>query len=591
MFLAVGVAAAAFALVTSSLGVLSSQEEGTVDVRFSIRGPLGAPKDVAVVGIDDVTFGSLRRRWPFPRRLHAQVIDRLAQDGAKVIAMDVQFTEPTNPTDDLALFDAARRARNVVFSTTEVNAKGGTDVLGGDVNLRQAHSVAGNGLIPSDAGGITRRFLYEIDGLKTLPVVAAERATGRPVSPSPFGSSGAWIDYAGVPGTVQEMPYSRVLKGQFPKGFFRDKVVVVGATSPTQQDLHATSVSGSTLMAGPEIQADAIWTVLHGFPLRSVPGWVDALVSILLALVAPLASLRLSPLRSLLVAVAAGGLFAVGVQFAFDHGRVLAFVYPLVGLSVSAIGCVALGAVLEAFERERIRDLFGRFVPDAVVDEVLKQTRDGLHLGGSNRVCTMMFTDLRSFTTFSESRDAEDVITVLNYYFGEMSEAVLNHGGTLCSYLGDGMMIVFGAPVDQADHADRAVAAAAEILVERLPRVNAWLREQGYGDGFRMGIGLNSGPLMVGNVGSDRRMEYTTIGDTVNTASRLEGLTKGSPYPLFISETTRELLVQKPEDLTYVSEFDVRGRSETVKVWSLARLVAEPAADAAPEALPAIVPT
>jgi adenylate cyclase len=183
------------------------------------------------------------------------------------------------------------------------------------------------------------------------------------------------------------------------------------------------------------------------------------------------------------------------------------------------------------------------------------------------------------------------VITVLNYYFGEMSEAVLNHGGTLCSYLGDGMMIVFGAPVDQADHADRAVAAAAEILVERLPRVNAWLREQGYGDGFRMGIGLNSGPLMVGNVGSDRRMEYTTIGDTVNTASRLEGLTKGSPYPLFISETTRELLVQKPEDLTYVSEFDVRGRSETVKVWSLARLVAEPAADAAPEALPAIVPT
>jgi adenylate cyclase len=208
---------------------------------------------------------------------------------------------------------------------------------------------------------------------------------------------------------------------------------------------------------------------------------------------------------------------------------------------------------------------------------VLAKTSDGIHLGGTLRVCTMMFTDLRGFTTFSEARSAEEVIHILNYYFGEMSQAVLDHRGTLVSYLGDGMMAVFGAPLEQEDHADRAVAASREMLLERLPRVNEWIRDQGYGDGFRMGIGLNSGSIMSGNIGSERRMEYTTIGDTVNTASRLEGLTKGTPYPLFISETTRELLRDEPADLTYVDELEVRGRSVKVKVWSLEALVAPPA--------------
>jgi adenylate cyclase len=140
------------------------------------------------------------------------------------------------------------------------------------------------------------------------------------------------------------------------------------------------------------------------------------------------------------------------------------------------------------------------------------------------------------------------------------------------------MMAVFGAPLEQEDHADRAVACSREILLERLPRVNQWMREQGYGDGFRMGIGLNSGSIMSGNIGSERRMEYTTIGDTVNTASRLEGLTKGTPFPLFISETTRDLLRHEPEDLLYVAELEVRGRSEKVNVWSLQALLAQPAA-------------
>src|SRR5258708_29622803 len=219
--------------------------------------------------------------------------------------------------------------------------------------------------------------------------------------------------------------------------------------------------------------------------------------------------------------------------------------------------------------------MFGRFVPEQVVDEVLAQTGGGLRLGGKLRTCTMMFTDLRGFTTFSETRSAEDVIEILNYYFGEMSEAVFGHGGTLVSYLGDGMMAVFGAPLDQADHADRALAAADEMIRVRLPLVNAWIAEQGHGDGFRMGVGLNSGPIVAGNIGSERRLEYTTIGDTVNPASRLEGLTKGTPYPLFVADATRILLHEMPAELIYVGELELKGKSEKVKVWSLAGLATD----------------
>jgi adenylate cyclase len=594
LFLAVGLTAVAVAIVTDGFGLMSSQEQSTVDVRFGIRGSQGAPDDIRVVKIDDITFNDLRLRWPFSRSLHAEVLDRLRKAGAKVIAFDVQFTEPTQIGDDIALYDAAGRAGNVVFSTTEVNKNGGSNVLGGDANLRKIHAVAGDALIPTDPGGVIRRFLYEVDGLKSFAVTAAEHATGRQVDSSKLSGKGAWIDFRGPPGTIPSISFSHVLRGDFSPDFFRNKVVVIGPTAPSLQDVHATSASGNELMGGAEVQANAIWTAMHDFPLKSAPTWFRMLILVLLALVAPLACLRLSPFRSLLVAVVVGVLYVVFAQFAFDQGWVVPIVYPLLALAVSAVGCVAVGSLLEAFERERMRDLFGRFVPEQVVDEVLAQTEDGRFLGGKIRVCTMMFTDLRGFTTFSESRRADEVIDILNHYFGEISQAVFDHGGTLVSYLGDGMMSVFGAPLDQPDHADRAVAAAREIIMERLPRVNQWIRDQGYGEGFRMGIGLNSGEIMTGNIGSERRMEYTTIGDPVNTASRLEGMTKGTPFPVFISDMTRELLKEDPDDLVYVAELEVRGRTEKVKVWSLRGLVAAaPAARAAeaPESVPAAVPT
>jgi adenylate cyclase len=190
-----------------------------------------------------------------------------------------------------------------------------------------------------------------------------------------------------------------------------------------------------------------------------------------------------------------------------------------------------------------------------------------------------MFSDLRGFTSFSETLEPERVIEALNLYLTAMSEAILDHGGTLVAYMGDGIMAVFGAPLQQDDHADRALEAAREML-ERLEGFNQWLRDEGMHDGFKMGIGLNSGPVMSGNVGSERRLEYTALGDTTNTAARLEGMTKGTPHQLYIADTTKQRLTRPAEDLVAVGEVEVRGRKAKVLLWSLGDETAPRAASA-----------
>jgi adenylate cyclase len=157
---------------------------------------------------------------------------------------------------------------------------------------------------------------------------------------------------------------------------------------------------------------------------------------------------------------------------------------------------------------------------------------------------------------------------VLNRYLTEMSDAILDHDGTLVAYMGDGIMAVFGAPIASDDHADKALGAAREML-DRLERFNAWMRSEGIGDGFKMGIGLNTGDVMSGNVGSSRRLEYTAIGDTTNTAARLEGMTKDTPYQLFMADAAHARLREAPADLDSLDELEVRGRRAGMKVWAL----------------------
>lgn len=566
-FLAVGIAMTGLALLAYALGLLGSFERQTIDVRFSIRGER-MPPNLVMVSIDEASISRLGH-WPFRRSRHAAVIDNLHESGAKVIAFDVQFTEATAPAEDNALIDAVERARGkVVLATTEVGPNGSTNVFGGDDVVRSVGARVGDSQLPNDRYAVLRRMPYSVLGLKNFALVAAEAALGRRIDRAQLGGSTAWIDYAGPPGTIPAVSFWRVANGKFPRDRFRDKVVVVGATALSLQDVHATSTSGSGLMAGLEVQANEISTALRGFPLKNAPGYLNVLLITLLGLIPPAVSLRRSPAVAFAASLVAGGLFAVSTQVAFNHGVILAFVAPLTSLVLSSAGALAMHYVIATFERERVRDVFARFVPEQVVDQVLARTDADLRLGGREVVATVMFTDLRGFTSTAESMPADKVIEMLNQYLGEMSEAILGHGGTLLSYLGDGILAVFGAPIDQADHADRALATSREMLDERLPLFNAWLREHRLGEGYKMGIGLNTGPIMSGNVGHTRRLEYTAIGDTVNTASRIEGMTKGTPYSLFVADSTYALLTTA-DGLVYVDELEARGRKQKVRVWGM----------------------
>ena len=214
----------------------------------------------------------------------------------------------------------------------------------------------------------------------------------------------------------------------------------------------------------------------------------------LLALLAPLLGLVLRPWTGLVAALAAGLLYVVAAQLLFDAGWIVPVVAPLAGLALGFVGTLLVHWLGATFERARTRDVFARFVPDAVVDQVLaRATEEGdPRLGGERMDATVLFSDLRGFTTFAEAREPEQVIEVLNRYLTAMSDAILDHGGTLVAYMGDGIMAVFGAPVAADDHADRALAAAREMLA-RLERFNAWIRERGLRrrvqDGHRAALG------------------------------------------------------------------------------------------------------
>jgi CHASE2 domain-containing sensor protein len=333
-------------------GVLGGLERETLGLRFDVRGA-EPPGDVAVVAIDAETFDALGEQWPFPRSLHGRAIRRLHAAGAREIVYDVQFTEPTEPNEDLALYRAIAAAGGAVLATSESDGRGGTNVLGGDENLERVGARAAASDLLNDRTGAISGFQREVAGLESLAVVTAERV-GRPVPAHAFDDASALIDYRGPPGTITTVSFSDVVRGEFPPAAVRGRVVVVGASAPTLRDVHPTPVGGRQLMAGAEVQANAIWTALHGLPLRDVPPPFGLLVLALPALVAPLAGRWLPAVATALVVVCAGALLLAGAQLAFEGGVVVGVVPGLVTLALGGVGTIAASAIAERRVRRAV---------------------------------------------------------------------------------------------------------------------------------------------------------------------------------------------------------------------------------------------
>jgi CHASE2 domain-containing sensor protein len=336
-------------LVAALTPALERAELTTVDARFTLRGTQPV-SGVAVVGIDERSFSELNEQWPFPRTLHARMIDRLRKAGVRQIVYDVQFTEPSeDPDEDLALYDAVGRAKRVILATGEVDDSGRTRVLGGDENLAEAGGArAAASTFPTDPGGSIRRYARADTQLATIPALVAERFA------TPVQTKTALIDFRGPTGTIPTYSFADVLDKHVADAALRDKIVVVGATAPALQDIHPTSAPGDRQMPGAEIQANAIWTALNGNPLAEIPDWVAFLIAVGLGALAALSVHVLGPIRGSVIAVLIGVLYAAGAQLAFNGDTVVTVAVPLVTLAVALAVSLLARAVSERAARARV---------------------------------------------------------------------------------------------------------------------------------------------------------------------------------------------------------------------------------------------
>ncbi len=407
----VAVAACAAAIAVRESGALAPLEREALKARFDVRGT--EPVDgLLVVGIDAKTFTDLDHNWPFPRSVHGEVVRQLHKEGARAIVYDVQFTEPTKPRQDLALYNALGDAGGAILATSESDGHGHTRVLGGDDNLRAIHSRAAASDLSNDTSGAIASFPREVGGLESIAVRTVERVTGEKPDPSGFRDGRAWIDYRGPPGTIPTVSFSDVKHGDVPDEKIRGKIVVVGATAPTLRDVHSTPVGGEELMPGAEVQANAIWTALNGLPLRSAPPWVDLLILVILGMLPPLARWRL-PLGAVgLATVIAGGAFLVAAQTAFEDGTIVDIASPLLALVFGAFGAIGWSELAERRVRHRVsrdNELLEQRVRERTADladaereiahrlGVAVEWRDaetGVHIERMGRLCERLARDV-----------------------------------------------------------------------------------------------------------------------------------------------------------------------------------------------------
>jgi CHASE2 domain-containing sensor protein len=374
--LAVAVVAAAAGYGTWHTSFGNRIELQTIDARFAVRGSTRAWPGVVIVGIDVKTLESSQYgRFPFARRWDAKMIDRLREDGARTIAYDLVFDSASDPADDLDLYDAAARTRGrlvLASIAASVNGNGTTDVLGGVAHQRAAGIGVGSADFEEASDGAVRRVPAEIEGVQSFAAATA-RASGVTAATlrSEFDGGSQWIDFPGPAGTIPEYSFSDVLSHSVDPALLRGRIVVVGATAGDLQDEHTVGGWASQPMSGPEIEADAIATLMTGAPLRSAPALVDWLTLIVAALLLPLAALRrIRWPRLVWTGLGAAAALLVGTQIAFDSGTVSLFAPVLATLLVSAVGAVLVPLALERRELAVLRDRFARFDP-RVVDAVL----------------------------------------------------------------------------------------------------------------------------------------------------------------------------------------------------------------------------
>ncbi len=572
--------------------------------KFQLRGPLPTSDKIIIIAIDNESIDWLMK-WPWTRRTHAKLVDLLKDAGAKLIVYDVFFDSPTqfDPQDDIDFAKSIKRAENVILASNyqkmEKNAQ--FQVLRLPFKkpipiLNKAALDIGVVHPDPDADSVVRRFqlVFQSKGERfySLGLQAVRRfenifdmnlSSTKSIRVGkhqiPQYRKKMMINYHGPSGTFKTIPFARVydpsdphFKGEELKDhpqWFKDKIVLIGASAIELHDVFSTPFDKE--LPGVEIHANVIETILNDQYIRVLnAAWVFvAMMLISWVNIRFGKRMKIRPFFGLLVFQT---VIIYGVSFAmFIVARLEMPTYTLqMTLWSTFLLQTIIKFVQEEKEKKKVRDIFSQYVAPTVVNEILSHP-ESIELGGEMREVTIFFSDIRSFTTFSEAHTPKEVVELLNEYLDAMTQVIFEFGGTLDKYVGDEIMAIFGAPLPLPDHPRVAVACAVAQL-KKLRELQTKWRLEGR-TVLDIGMGLNTGTVVVGNIGSTMHKDYTVIGDAVNLAARIEALTRTysdekHTTHLLISEDTY-LQVKDHFMCQYVDEITVKGKLATTKLFEV----------------------
>lgn len=534
--------------------------------------------NVVVVAIDEPSFAEIGMPWPWPRSLHAALVDQLVRSGARTIAFDIIFDVPAaNVEDDGELAAAIARAGNVILGAdrTVIQDRGYDLTQWSEPIARLADVATGVGVvqIPYDPDSVLRRALLLYEGRPSLSISVARREPGFVSPPNVDLERTALFRFNGPPrrGILTASYYQALdAENSLPRDFFRDKHVLVGRSlAATTIDDHVDHFTTPVAerMAGVEVHATIVDALLrHRFvadPFSSA--WAVMALSAIAAGVVSAAMYFVGPALAPAIAVAAILLLTVGAYLGVLNGMRIPGVAP----SLTVAGAYALTAAyrygLATRERRMIKRAFQHYVSPAIVEQMLNDPAK-LKLGGEEYEVTVLFTDLEGFTTLSEHLTPAELSAHLGEYFKEMLDVLLPQRGTLDKLIGDAIMMYFGCPIRDPRHATDACRGALAMQQRMVALNERWGRQSL--PRLRTRIGINTGVAVAGNMGTDRIFNYTIIGDCVNLASRLEGVNKEYGTGTIIGEDTWTMV----RDQFVTRELDwirVKGKTRPVAIYEL----------------------
>ena len=587
--------------------LLEPLELKTYDLRFIFRGPLTPHPDIVIVAIDEESAQRLKTRiLDWPRSLHGRLIRALHAAGARLIVYDLHFTSPSSdPREDQALAAALEEARDGKSGLYQVILPHFLDQTGRQIRPLPIFQERLLG------EGFTNIVLDEDGILRRLPVLMVTRERGpeefslalfletaRQVAGAeemdPFAERdvlrlGPWriptrqgmmdINFVGGAGSFPIIPFWEVVTGRAPSERFLGKVVFVGNLHPSFRDYHLTPfirprtevsvgvhLKRATATPGVEINASALQTVLERrFIGRWPPLWALAYL-VPVGFLTGLSLIRFSPFLIPGLLILGASLLAIGggSQWLFAARGLWVEVVPLF---LTVLGSFVVGLVLHRAQalaqRREVVKVFGRYVSPQVVKRLVSQP-ELVELKGREAYLTVLFSDIRGFTSMSETMEPAEVSALLNEYLGAMTRVIFEHGGTLDKFMGDAVMAFWGDPIPQSDHALRAVQAALAMRTKTDELAAQWQR-QGRRS-ISAGMGINTGRVVVGNLGSSDFIDYTVVGDEVNLACRLEQVARAGQ--ILLSEAT----LKEVEGKAIVKALDpvtVKGKAEPIPVWEL----------------------